>query len=411
MAPTPDEQIRFLVNFQRLLDEGLFVASYKFALFLALADISIELGDDSGAVLPISTSTIAEKFIQYYWRQAVPYPVADQSRILQQNTGKQAAIVNTIRDARATHGDSLAALMKNTRAWPGLVRAVADVVRVMPLWKLQTVGPERLDFLYANTGTGSSIELRPGVAFCFRKFHPLISDLVRGAWARYVRQQNLAVVGETTDLNEFLFGSERAALAAVRPVLLDIQQGRCFYCHGNLKAGATHVDHFVAWARYVRQQNLAVVGETTDLNEFLFGSERAALAAVRPVLLDIQQGRCFYCHGSLKAGATHVDHFVAWARYPVDLGHNFVLADERCNNKKRDRLPACEHLAAWTERNSRFGLQIGAALEERGLVSELGASCRVATWAYGQTEAAGGLTWLRADEMLPLGPRWRGLLP
>ena len=346
MPPTPDEQIRFLVNFQRLLDEGLFVASYKFALLLALADISIELGDDSGAVLLVSTSTIAKKFIQYYWRQAVPYPVADQSRILQQNTGKQAAIVNTIRDARATHGDSLAALMKNTRAWPGLVRAVADVVRGMPLWKLQTVGPERLDFLYANTGTGSSIELRPGVAFCFRKFHPLISDLVRGAWARYVRQQNLAVVGETT-----------------------------------------------------------------DLNEFLFGSERTSLAAVRPVLLDIQQGRCFYCYGSLKAGATHVDHFVAWARYPVDLGHNFVLADDRCNNKKRDRLPACEHLAAWTERNSRFGLQIGAALEERGLVSELGASCRVATWAYGQTEAAGGLTWLRAEEMLPLGPGWRGLLP
>ena len=110
------------------------------------------------------------------------------------------------------------------------------------------VGPERLDFLYPNTSTGSSIELRPSVAFCFRKFHPLISDLVRGAWARYVRQQNLAVVGETTDLNEFLFGSERAALAAVRPVLLDIQQGRCFYCHGSLKADATHVDHFVAWA-------------------------------------------------------------------------------------------------------------------------------------------------------------------
>jgi hypothetical protein len=133
MPPTPDEQIRFLVNFQRLLDEGLFVASYKLALLVALADISIELGDDSGGVLYVSTSTIAEEFIQYYWRQAVPYPVADQSRILQQNTGKQAAIVNTIRDARATHGDSLAALMKNARAWPGLVRAVADVVRVMPL--------------------------------------------------------------------------------------------------------------------------------------------------------------------------------------------------------------------------------------------------------------------------------------
>ena len=105
-----------------------------------------------------------------------------------------------------------------------------------------------------------------------------------------------------------------------------------------------------------------------------------------------------------------MDHFVAWARYPVDLGHNFVLADERCNNKKRERLPACEHLAAWTERNAKYGDQIRDALEQHGVVAELAASNRVAAWAYGQTEAARGLTWLRADEMVPLAAAWRGLL-
>jgi len=104
----------------------------------------------------------------------------------------------------------------------------------------------------------------------------------------------------------------------------------------------------------VRQQNLEVLGETADLNEFLFGSERAALAVVRPVLLDVQRGRCFYCHAPLAPAATHVDHFIAWARYPVDLGHNFVLADSRCNSQKRARLPACDHLAAWAERNAQF---------------------------------------------------------
>ena len=41
--------IQFLINVQRLLDEGLFVATYKFALLLSLADLAIELGDDSGA--------------------------------------------------------------------------------------------------------------------------------------------------------------------------------------------------------------------------------------------------------------------------------------------------------------------------------------------------------------------------
>jgi hypothetical protein len=94
----------------------------------------------------------------------------------------------------------------------------------------------------------------------------------------------------------------------------------------------------------------------------------------------------------------------------VDLGHNFVLADDGCNAKKRDRLPACEHLAAWTERNARFGAQIRTALEDRGMISELAASHRVAHWAYAQTEAANGLTWLRADELVPVGGEWRNIL-
>jgi hypothetical protein len=68
MPPTPDEQIEFLVKLQRLLDEGLFVASYKFALLLALADLSIEAGDDSGLPLPITTEQIAAKDAGV-WRQ------------------------------------------------------------------------------------------------------------------------------------------------------------------------------------------------------------------------------------------------------------------------------------------------------------------------------------------------------
>jgi hypothetical protein len=146
----------------------------------------------------------------------------------------------------------------------------------------------------------------------------------------------------------------------------------------------------------VRQQNLDVLAETTDLTEFLFGSERGNLAVVRPVLLDIQRGRCFYCQREVATASAHVDRFVAWARYPVDLGHNFVLADARCNNYKRDRLPAYEHLAGWVERNAIFGDQIRVALEEHGIVTEVAAS-RIAEWAYAQTEATKGLTWVQGD--------------
>lgn len=136
------------MNLQRLLDEGLFVASYKFALLLALSDLAIEKGDDTGAVLPLSTDEIAEEFIQYYWRHVVPYPAATAASILQQNAGKQAAVVNLLRAARGKHGDSLATIMKETATWKTLRRDVSSIVRIMPLWKLQTVGREHLDFLY-----------------------------------------------------------------------------------------------------------------------------------------------------------------------------------------------------------------------------------------------------------------------
>jgi hypothetical protein len=119
--PTSDEQIQFLVSLQRLLDEGQFVASYKFALLLSLADLCVEMGNDSGSALTLTTDAIGYKFIQYYWRQAVPYPAASKASVLQQNTSKQAAVINLIGAARGKHGDSIASIMKQTQVWKKLL--------------------------------------------------------------------------------------------------------------------------------------------------------------------------------------------------------------------------------------------------------------------------------------------------
>jgi len=208
----------------------------------------------------------------------------------------------------------------------------------MPLWKLQTVGKERLD---GDSDNHSSIELRPGVAYCFRQFYSLIQDAVRSAWLRDVRSLN-----------------------------------------GDL------------------------LGETLDLREFLFGAERNALGAVRPVLMELQHGKCFYCSQPVRSDVGHVDHFIPWAKYPIDLGHNFVLADSRCNGKKRKRMPHVDHLARWSERNRHFAADIVAALKDR-LPCDVACTKRIAFWAYEQTENARGLTWLRGDELLALSPEWR----
>src|SRR3981081_2869875 len=96
--PSPEVQVQFLLRVQRLLDEGLFTATYKYALLLALADIAVESGDDTSAPPPVSVSRIAERYIGYYWRHAAPYVtlVAGTGLILEQNNDRQAAILTAI---------------------------------------------------------------------------------------------------------------------------------------------------------------------------------------------------------------------------------------------------------------------------------------------------------------------------
>ncbi|HBJ36645.1 MAG TPA: HNH endonuclease, partial [Planctomycetaceae bacterium] len=341
---SPESQIAFLTNLQRLLAEGSFVATYKYALLLSLADISVEKGDDIGGELEIPTTWIAEKFIAYYWRQATPYVPkvpATESRILLQNTGSQAAIVKRIAETRMETGDSLACAASLSHAWRPLVQQVDQTVRQMPLWKLQTIGSETFDFLYPNVGNGRSITLRPGIATCFRRFYGLTADLVRGAWVRYVRRYN-------HDL----------------------------------------------------------LGTTSDLSEFMFGSERASLGAVRDALLDTSEAKCFYCDKGVAPGAIHVDHFIPWAKYPVDLGHNFVLAHGSCNTSKSDHIASVEYLEKWVERNLNLRDSLREAFAMRGILNDLPTSARVAQWVYSTTAVVGGKTWRNA-EMIKLDDRWQ----
>ncbi len=239
--PSAAEQVRFLTDIQRLLEEGSFTATYKYALLVALADLSVEKGDDSGQPLELALDDIAEKFIRCYWRQAVPYPSANgnpQRLLLKQNTGKQAAILRQIAEARSESAGSLARATSQSRDWARLRRGVRTVVRSMPLWKLQTIAGEQQAFLYEQSTSPASITLKPGVTYCFRAFHGLVINLVQGAWVRWIQNEvgNQALLGQSADLAEFLFGSEGNRLDAYKPVLREEQGGRCFYCRNALGA-------------------------------------------------------------------------------------------------------------------------------------------------------------------------------
>ena len=93
----------------------------------------------------------------------------------------------------------------------------------------------------------------------------------------------------------------------------------------------------------------------------------------------------------------------------MDLGHNLVLADVACNAKKRDLLPAFEHLERWCERNVELGAPLAERFDEKGLLHDLDASRQVTHWAYAQADNAGAQVWQRKDELVALDPLWRSL--
>ena len=98
----------------------------------------------------------------------------------------------------------------------------------MPLWKLQLVGRERLDFLYEEQLVDHGIVLRSGIAACFRSQFNIVKALVQTGWLAFVQQLplNRPVLGSSTDLAEFLFGSERSGLTVIAAGLRDLQTRR-----------------------------------------------------------------------------------------------------------------------------------------------------------------------------------------
>ena len=312
----------------------------------ALADLCLEREPAADGSLRVPVSALAEKLIEYYWPQARPYRAVDGTGfVLVQSTGRQAAIINAIAAAQAAHATLPMARAAKLR-WHTLVTRVAGTIEAMPLWKLQTVGGEQDEFLYAQAEfADNAVRLLPGVPAAFRALYRLVLDAVRGAWMRQI-----------------------TSIAANRPLL----------------------DH-------------------ADLASFLFGSERASLDGFRGVLRDHQDGRCLYCRKELRGGGS-VDHFIAWSRYPADLGHNLVLAHERCNLEKRDFLAYPAHLERWHVSHLERASELAQRFDSLALPHDGERSRAIAWWAYEQGEIAGAHAWIDADRFVNLDGGWRDAL-
>jgi hypothetical protein len=142
--PTADQQLAFLFRIQRILTEGAFESTYKFALVLSLAELAVERGDDTTESLSLDTLDVAEKFIDLYWRQTLPWvpPGGEAARLFQRHGGEAAILVRIAR-ARDLAGGSLPHFRTMRAEWQRLLSDVAKTIAIMPLWKLQQRGEMR----------------------------------------------------------------------------------------------------------------------------------------------------------------------------------------------------------------------------------------------------------------------------
>ena len=345
--PSAERQLEFLAKLQRLFTEGDFTATYKFALLMALAELSVELGQDNGDELRLPQRVIAQKFIELYWQQTAPYRhghgEADRPDLLSQNLGAQAAVVTAIAGFRRQHPAATIRTAASQKGFAALIKAVSTTVRAQPITFLQNLGGRTDAFLYSVER--GAIRLLPGVAYCLRRFQPLVNQLARSHWIQHIKDN---------------------------------------------------------------RRNLPLLGEHDDLERFLFETPRQALTVIGKGLRKMANERCFYCGG--KVQDADVDHFIPFALYPRDLMHNFVLAHSLCNRSKADTLAAKGHLENWREYIERHDdalLEIGA---EAGRSADRHASLAVTRWGYGNAYAGGAQAWERAAKYVPIDADYLAVL-
>jgi len=298
----PEDAIAFAERTLELLDEGRFVATYKFAVLLGLIEVCQELATATGgAPAEVSTRDLAAKVTELYWPHTREFPPA--SAVLRQNSGGQAEIVGRIaRFRELSVGDASAPLSQARRSAPAAFGRLVEFVEwkliEMPLPRLQLIGATHEPFIYEV------------------------------AWDTTVTRAEARAPGFDARLH--FVGSAGEHLIQLAGLLRPLIQRH--------------------WALTLARFNKDRL-EESEFDEFLFGATRVPLERVSARLRELADGRCFYCGSRVRARG-QIDHFIPWARHPDNGIENLVFTDQRCNNDKRAFLASAEHVEGWA---ARFG--------------------------------------------------------
>ncbi|MEE4246191.1 MAG: HNH endonuclease domain-containing protein [Kangiellaceae bacterium] len=305
--------ISFAERILTLLDQGKFTSTYKFAVLLAMMDLSMEHFTKMGvAPETLTTRQLAEKVIQLYWLHTNPYQVNATEKVLLQNTGRNEAQAEIIQDIAKFRANSnvgafapyFSAKIKDKEGFKKLLDKVEWKLIEMPLPRLQFIGRSESPFIYSINWN---------------------KDIKKSQVGSYQRKEN-------SDFNNLIYLKKHVGdyFIQLNTLLRPLIQRQ--------------------WASRVAEANKL---EEAKLQAFLFSANRLSTTKINQQLTELQNGRCFYCDKSVSKaeGKTpEVDHFIPWARYQNDALSNFVVAHRNCNGAKKDFLANEDHLLNWIVR-------------------------------------------------------------
>ena len=325
-----ESQIQFLQKIQTLFEDSSFSATYKFALLITLTNLAIELGNDLGGELTISSKKVAENFSELYWPQIKEYSSGKDVRVLNQNNGTQAKMISILLDIQTRTGlDSFSEVLEDT-IWAKKLNSIVTTIWQNPVFYLQE---DNNQFIYTYSNK-DSLTLTKEAHICLRKFNEYIIQYAKNGWMTHLKTnaKNQAILNTDSDLESFLFGASRDSLIQLRPLLMDYQHGRCFYCARNLSLNSkADVDHFIPWKKYSR--NIA---------------ENLVLTCPS----------CNRSKSDMLAGKIHLENWILMAATNVQRNNEIhqlgFLSDSECNKRIADwayRNGAVANSNAWIKRN------------------------------------------------------------
>jgi 5-methylcytosine-specific restriction endonuclease McrA len=317
--PSASPQIGFAERLLALLDQASVATTYKYALLLALIDATLE-GTGVGGEPPraIAVDTLARQVLRMYWPHTDPYPGWPEAHdagtagglVLGQSGRGQAELLTLIcafRD-RVGKGDRARTTFASAQHEPTFSRVLATAtwkLAEMPLPRFQRVGRSYDQFLYSI------------------------------GWDESIKRRDFEAPG--FDRSVYLADGAGAELIRLAPLIRPLVER--------------------SWASRVVVYNRLPDGR---LDDFLFRRARRDADRVRLALMELQEMRCFYTGQPLRPADAHVDHFLPWARSPIDAIENLVVADQRVNLNKSDHLASAEHVETWRQRNLSLQTDLAA---------------------------------------------------